>query len=215
MNQGEKNQSSENEHFYRELDEKKSHGSCCTCQTFAIFFIVLFLVLGGITFFLYWEITHGGILAGGPSSNLTAKTTQDKITNLKPNTFGEFSLVLSSEDMTNLLSEGFSKEKLVMKDIYVSINPNDIIVYSTLTQPISSKMAIEVVPKVENGKVNFQVQKISAGKLSVPLFLIPSISKSLSNLVSSKLDGIYTNFEVTKINLTENKMEIDGKIKGR
>jgi hypothetical protein len=215
MNQEKKNPSNDDERFYRELDEKKSHGSCCTCQTFAIFFVVLAVILGGITFYLYWQITHGGILANKSNTNLTAQTTQDKIKNIHPDAFGEFRLVLSSEDMTNLLSEGISVNNLVMKDVYVSINPSSIVTYSTLTKPLSSKMAIELVPKTQSGQVQFTVQKITAGNLTIPSFMVSGLSNNFSNMVNAKFNSLYNDYEITHVNLAENQMEIIGKIKGR
>jgi uncharacterized protein YpmS len=213
MNQAKKNPSNDDERFYRELDEKKSHGSCCTCQTFAIFFIILALILGGTTFYLYWQITHGGILTNKSNTSLTAQTTQDKIKNIHPDAFGEFQLVLSSEDMTNLLSEGISLNNLVMKDVYVLVNPNNIIVYGTLTKPLSSKMAIELVPKAQNGQIQFVVQKITAGNLAIPSFMVSSLSNNFSNLVNAKFNSLYNNYEITRVTLVENQMEIFGKLK--
>lgn len=198
--------------FYRELDEKKSHKSCCTCQTFVILFIILFLILGGITFFIYWQITHGGVFAKKPNISLT-KISQDKLTNIKPNKSGNIKIVLTSDDLTNLISEGYSSEKVILKDTYVSINKNNIVIYGTLVRPLSSKVSLEVTPKVEDKKISFLINKVTAGKMSIPLFLVPQISNSFSEMLNMKFNSLYEKYEITQINLNENKMEIIGKLK--
>jgi len=200
----------EKDKFYDELDEKASHKSCCTCQTLLIFFICLLFISTGVIFYLYWQIKKGDIFNSLPHINIS-KDYQAKLDKPEVDTNGDFQLTLTSDDLTGLLSEGVSTENFVLKDINVSVNPSNVLVYGTLIKPISSKVVITAVPKVENGKIKFNVTNISAGDINLPAVFNNSISGSLSGLFDKKLATFYENYEVQKVVLENNQIFLVGK----
>ncbi len=212
MNLNEIKPKDDEEKFYQELDEKKAHGSCCTCQTLAILFtVIFFLGLGGV-FYLYFQITHGGFTE---SFNAFLPTTDfaSKIKNIQPDTSGEFQIVLTSNDLSNLLNDGFSTQNFILKDIHTSINSSNILIYGTLVKPLSSKVVITAIPVVADGKINLEIKKISAGNLNLPSFIASNLSSSISNLLNQKTALLYKNHQVTKIQLGENQTTIIGRKK--
>ncbi len=204
----------EDRKFYKEMDEKSSHRSCCTCQTFLILFFVALIVVGGIVFYFYWQITRGGTSRG----NLTISKTTDvnkKIDNLRTDENGQFEMVITSSDLTSILSAGLSTEKIILKNIQVSINPSNILIYGNLSKPLSAKVLITGRPEVKDEKLKLSFTGVSLGNLNVPGLLNNTISDNFSGLLDKNLESLYQKYEIKKVILEENQMVIIGKIKGR
>jgi len=204
--------SEEKNKFYDELDEKTSRNSCCTCQTLLIFFICLLFISTGVIFYLYWQIKKGDIFNGLPHTNIS-KDYQAKIDKPEVDNNGDFQLTLTSDDLTGLLSEGISTENFVLKDINVSVNPSNMLVYGTLVKPIGSKVVITAVPKIEEGKIRFNISNISAGNINLPAVFNSSVGGSLTNLFDKKLATFYENYGVQKVVLENNQIFLVGKSK--
>ena len=202
----------EEEKFYNELDKKTAHKSCCTCQTFIIFFFIVLVIISGFIFYLYWQITRGG----GLQTNINVTTSNDfqaKIEKPSIDQNGQFQLVLTSDDLSSLLSEGFSTENFILKEIKVSINPSKMLIYGTLVKPLSSKVVIIAIPKVEGEKLRFIIENISAGNINLPASVNNSLNNSLSSLFDKKLADFYQKYTVDKVILEENQIYIFGEIK--
>lgn len=196
--------------FYDELDKTKVHQSCCTCQTLAILFLTILIILAGGLFYIYYQITREKVF----SFKLPTVTLQDfnkKLTDLKPDQSGQIQITLTDRDMSALLSEGLSLQSFLLKEIQVQIMPTEILIYGRLVKPLTSKVVISTIPKVQDGKINFEVTGITAGNLNFPKFLNNQIGESLTDLVNAKLAPVYTKFEVQEINLEENKLILTGK----
>lgn len=151
-----KKPSSDDEQFYQELDEKRSHGSCCTCQTFIILFlVVLFLTLGGISY-LYFEIKKGGLFTN--SAKFSSKNIQSQLDNVQVDKNNQFKLVLSPDDLNSFFSQGISTQGFIIKDTRVSIDPNEILIYGNLIKPMSAKLGMsntKETTKTKNPKAIF------------------------------------------------------------
>lgn len=205
---------SEENNFYQELDKKRAHKSCCTCQTITILFTVLFLVVIGGVYYLYFLATHGGILNAPPKTANSWVDFNTKISTTSPDDAGFATVVLTTEEVNILLSQGLSTGQFVMKDVHTSINPDAMLVYGTLTKPLRSKVVLTIVPTVENGEVKMTVTQASAGKLNLPFFWLDNISKIMSGVLAEKMSALYKNFEVRTIVLEENQMSIYLKSRG-
>jgi uncharacterized protein YpmS len=197
----------EEEVFYKDLDDKKSSGGCCTCQTIAILFSVILLLAILIIIFLYYQITHGGALFNGTDQNTDISTS---IENIKADNSGEFQLSISSNELSALLNDGLTTGNFILKDIHTSINPTNVLIYGTLVKPISSKVVITAVPRAENGKIVMKVTKFSAGKINLPTFLSNYFTTTTSNLLNQKLNLIYVKYSISQVTLNNDQMTIFG-----
>jgi len=207
-----KSEQQEKESFYEELDEKKSHQSCCTCQTLAIFFLIILIVLASGVIYIYWQITREkSFPANLPGVSLTQ--LNDKLKNLKSAANTPVEMSVDESELAFLLNEGISFENFLLKDVQVSINPTNILIYGSLTKPFSSKVVITAVPEAKDGKVNFKVTNISAGNFNLPAIVAERLGENLSNSLSNKMIMLYSKITVNEVKLADKKMILSGKIK--
>lgn len=208
-----KPEASEEEKFYKELDKKRSFNSCCTCQTLIIFFTVILILSSIGTYYLYYQITHGGVTFNPPITSTKSVDFSKQVSNIKTDAKGDFKLVLTSNDLTNLLNSGYSTQNILLKDINTSIGSSNIVIYGTLLKPISSKVTISAVPKVADGKILLDVNKLTAGNINFPEIMSSKISSNLSGFADQKMTQLYKNYIVENITLSHNQMTISGKVK--
>jgi len=201
------------EDFYRELDKKNLHQSCCTCQTLAIFFVGLLLILSGTIFFLYWQISHGGGFSLNVSRIATTKDFQNKLTNASPDASGTYQLILSSDELNTVLGDGFSVSNFILKDTVASINPTELLIYGTLIKPLNSKIVMSTQPKAENEKLVIVVSKMTAGSVNLPTFLNKQVATNINDLLDKKMASFYEKATVTTVSLEQNQMIIMGQAK--
>lgn len=199
------------EDFYRELDKKSLHQSCCTCQTLAVFFVGLLLVFSGTVFFLYWQITRGGGLKFNVSQTVTIKDLENKLTNVKPDASGQYQLVLSSDELNAALTEGLSVSDFILKDMVSSFSPNEILIYGNLIKPLNSKIVMTVLPEAKNGKLILTVTKITAGNINLIPVFNKQASESLNSLMDKKLASFYQVAAVSSVDMVSNELILIGK----
>lgn len=205
-----KNQEDE---FYDELDQKHVHRSCCTGQTMIIFFVVLLIMAIGGTFYCYRKIKKINF-----SSKTVQSTFQDK------NNFFEklkldpsqttFEIVVTSEELTAIAAEGISGRNFIIKNIQAIIQNESIDIYGSLVKPLSSQIKIQTMPKVDNGKIKFEIQKFTAGDLNLPKFISNEVADVLNKTMDQKFQELYANYQVQNINLFDDTMIISGTLKG-
>lgn len=204
-----KNQEDE---FYAELDKKTLGRSCCTSQTMIIFFLVL--LIGAIfgTIYCFNQIKKVNF----PSKILTStfKDKNDFYSKLKFKPSQEnFEITVTSEELTAITAEGISGKNFIIKNIQVIIGKDGVDIFGTLTKPLSSQIKITTIPKVENGKIKFEIQKFTAGKLTLPKFINNEVAGALNKAMDQNFQELYQNYEVREIFLFDGKMIIDGKLK--
>lgn len=207
------NKSDTDEKFYDDLDEKRSHGSCCTCQGMVLLFVGLLILSVVGVFYIYRQITAIKVPTINLAQNFSNKNFEQMITNLKPTNDGQIEIVLSENDLSSFLSNGLSFQNFALQDTQAAINSNEIIVYGSLIRPLSSKIVLGLTPKVENGKINFVVNSINAGNWKVPKFIAGQLSKGFSGSINNKFEPIYKIAIVNKIELQDRQMTITGKLK--
>lgn len=208
------NEANEEDRFYSDLDEKKSHKSCCTCQTMIIAALVVLLLLAGIVFYIYYRINHG---SNTVKQNTTTSTIQDVNTKIQNPTIdknGKIQLILTSDELNTLLSEGLSSDNYLLKDIQVTINLQNLLIYGTLVKPMSSKITVTAAPEVANGKINLKINSVTAGSIGLPAVITKSSSDSISELLNKKLQTFYDKYTTESVTLRENQIIIVGIPKG-
>lgn len=209
MNSGnDKNKASDD--FYRELDNKRAHSSCCSFPTLAVFLSIVLLFAIGALFFLYYEVTSNKNIFDFKKPKATIGF-ENKIAELNKNE--NISLVLSSDDLSNLLNTGFTIQNFVLKDIRTTINPQNVLIYGNLTSPINSKVVITTTAQVKNNELYLEVIKISAGSLNFPKFVAVRWSDQVTELINKKMILLYATYNVKSVNLDIDKMTINGKRK--
>jgi len=177
-----------------------------------IFFLVL--LIGAIfgTIYCFNQIKKVNF----PSKILTS-TFQDKndfYSKLKfePNQ-ENFEITVTSEELTAITAEGISGKNFIIKNIQVIVGKDGVDIFGTLTKPLSSQIKITSVPKVENGKIKFEIRKFTAGKLTLPKFINNEVADALNKAMDQNFQELYQNYEVREIFLFDGKMIINGKLK--
>lgn len=198
--------------FYKEMDEKNSRSSCCTCQTMAIFFTLVFLISAGGIFYIYYQVTKQRDFPKVPTAVSTSSIIF-KLSNIKPDNNGQISMTISEAELTALISSGFSSDKFILKETQATIDKNGIYVLGTLTKPINSKVRIKLVPEVQKGVIKFKTESITAGNFTLPGILSKNIGDSFAGLLENKITPIYQYVNVTNINLGSTKFIITGTTK--
>jgi len=202
--------------FYREMDVKKIHQSCCTCQTLTILFILLFFFLAGTFSYVLWQVKSKPIgdfsLKSLPSSMATVlKGFQGKLDELKSEKSKEVQITITEQEFTAMVAEGFSFDQFVLRDSLVKIDEANVTLYSNLVKPLNSRIIIKTIPTVKEGKLSFEITSIKTGMLELPKFLVIKISNNLSGLISGKINSVYNRMEIEKIDLKNGRMILTGK----
>lgn len=199
------------EDFYDDLDKTRAHNSCCTFPTLIILFsIILIIAIGGILY-LYFQIKSGGLFTSNKIA-ISFSDAQNKIKNLKT-VNNEAQLTLSNEELAAILDSGLSAENFVLRDLTTSISSENILFYGNLIQPMSSKVVINAVAEISNGKVNFRVSQVTAGNLHLFQFLNKDIESRLNENFTAKMNLFYASYDAVEVKLEQNKMIIKGKKK--
>lgn len=197
--------------FYRDLDKKTSHRSCCTWQTLILFFVGVLLILSGAIFFIYWQVSRGGSInfAGKPLLG----NIENKIKNSNPDVQGQYNITITADELNSILTEGLSVQDFVLRDATASINPKSILIYGNLIEPLNSKIVLEVVPKAENNKLVFKISKITAGNIVLPTMFNRKVETSLNELVDNKMSKLYAKMNMTDVSLGTNEIILKGEAK--
>ncbi len=198
--------------FYRDLDKKGARRSCCTFQTMLIFFGVILILSSLLTFFLYREIKKINFSATKiyPSA-ISKQSFIDKL-KLDKNQNPTFSIVVTAEELTSLAADGIRAFSLEINEAQIEIENSRTIVYGKLIKPLKSDIKIEAVPEVEKGKIKMSVEKVSAGKLTLPGMLNLEIEKALNKMMDENFSSLYENYQVEKVELRQDEMVISGKL---
>ena len=204
--------SSDENKFYQDLDKKTLKKSCCNCQTMVIFFIALALIVGGVTYYLFRQIKTINISIRRVSpSNITKNDFVSKL-NI-PNNSPTFTIPITSAELTSLASAGINATGFSISDVQVLINLQNIEIFGKLTKPFSADIKITALPEVQAGKLRFKVTNTSAGKLTLPGLINSQIESSFNNLLDQNFANLYQNYQVEQITLESDTMNISGKLK--
>ena len=203
---------SQEDEFYAELDRKTLKKSCCTMQTLIIFFLLLLIISLGGVYYGYKQIKKSNF-----SSKIIQATFEDKkifAEKLKIAPGEEnFEIAVTSEELTAITSEGISAKNFIIKNIQAIIQEKEITIFGTLTKPLSSQIQIETLPKVEEGKIKFEVKNSQAGSLNLPSFINEKIASAVNGSMDQNFGEFYKNYEVQSVTLFDDRMVISGKLK--
>ena len=176
--------------------------SCALWSVFLLLFIIL-LALVGLLFYL--------------------KTKDLSLSKPKTNTNVNVSIQLASsqgEEVTLKITEKQLQSAIKaddanfpIKKATVKINTDKIIIFGKTSNSFwGLGVEVSLLPKVDNGKVKFDITEIKSGGLKAP----NSISDVVNNNLGQYLDGLSAtmgDIEVSKVELFEGYLEVTGKQK--
>lgn len=198
--------------FYADLDKKTTRRSCCTWQTFVIFFCCLAIVASTVTVYLFYKIKQAGF-----SIEKLYPSTVSKESFLAKLKIGKenptFSITITQQELTSVMANGLKTISFEIKETQTIIDSSGVTFYGKLIKPLKADIKIETVPKIKDGKIFFEVAQTSAGKLVLPRFLNSEIEKALNNLMDENFATLYENYNVEKIELQKDQMEVSGRLK--
>lgn len=203
---------SEDKNFYQELDKETLKKSCCNCQTMAIFFIVLAIIVGFVTYYLVRQIRTINVTVRKINPSSLSKNNLLQKLNIDKNS-PTFTITITSEELTSLVSGGISATGFSISDVQVLINPENIEIFGKLTKPFSADIKITALAEVQDGKLRFKVTNTSAGKLTLPGLINSQIESAFNNLIDQNFANLYQNYQIEQVSLESDRMNISGKIK--
>lgn len=175
--------------IFDEMDKVKKRKPSCTCGTMLILLLVL---LVGLSIFVLFLISMIKARVNIPviQPNLAARESLfkklEKFTGNKTKTGP--AIEISEQELTSLMAYSISQnDKLPIINPQSAITPDKIIVSGTLTKPLKSDIQFWLVPSVKNGKIEAQVTKITAGKISLPDFIVQAVSGILADTLEKAL----------------------------
>ena len=177
----------------------------------AVLFALLLIVGVGV---LFWTIRSLKTSNFPPNifSNLSqTKSYLPKIETdtKKPN----LEIALTSSELTSIAQAGFSYKELIIKNPVIMVNENEVDLYGNLTRPIGSEIKMTILPTIIDGRIFWQVTKITAGKLVLPKFVNRQFESGFSSLMDQNLQPLYESYTVTQIKMTQDRLTIIGQLK--
>lgn len=200
--------SPENE-FYDDMDRKTARRSCCTFPTMIILFVLMALVVGGLTYYLVSKIRMLSLPSKGATENFSNKFQ------LNPEVNPTFSIPISAEDLNSIVGGILSIGAFQIQNLEFSINELGIENNGELVKLKLVKFHLKMlsIPEISDGKVKLKVQKVMVSRLNLPGYFRTEIEKSLNNLMDENFATLYENYQATDVKLEQDQMIISGKLK--
>lgn len=196
--------------IFDELDEKMASRSACTCGTMLAFLVIL-LIFSIISSLYTIKLVMTRV--NGTAINLTNITSKDVLSKLqifvkKPTEETGVELVITEQELTVLLQQAAAQnEEVSVKGLQAAIAPEAIILSGTLTKPLTSDITVWLVPKVVNQKLEFDVIKVTAGKVTLPKILIDFLGQKIVELITTNLKDLQ-NLPVSEVKLNSGSMVV-------
>lgn len=181
-------------------NRKKPHSILSVIIVLIIIFLVL---LSGVIFLRY--------KSGVNLNDLSTKkiSLDDNLKKQMDNQRGEktIQIRLTEDDINKLL--GTDAPDFPLKNPTVKITPEKIILSGkTGSSPLSLKVAVGIVPRVDNGKVTFDIKEIKTAGVSAPKVVIDSVNSKLKNYLKQYSPG--DDIKVTDLKLYDGYLIITG-----
>lgn len=201
------------DNFYEELDSRRYRHPASCSVLIAIF--IIFTIAGSI--FAVWGINqlrdrfnpnfHNKI-SNINIGNLPS-TLQDYLTKSNPDS-QKVTVVITDEDLTTILEEASQTDSnFNLTKPKAVITSSQINLAGKLVKPFVSRIIIEIVPKVSDGKLSLDVSDVKLANLTLPAFLRsrvvePILNKSILKTLNN--ESIYYD----SVKLSDHKMTLTG-----
>lgn len=190
--------------FYSTLDNsaaKRGKKNSCSCLALGIFFLVVLVILELGLFFIArgFRANEKNSNSVTPSGELEMKGSGIDLGD------NRFALTISQGILCNAIANTSG-----IKNLNCAITADGIELSGKISSYLPSNAKVILIPTQQNGKVVFQIKRLSVGFIPVPSFLAKSISNSMGL-------ALYTTFpdlekaQVDKVELQEAVMTITAK----
>lgn len=207
------NKSQEDE-FYKDLDEKSAKKSFCSWPLMVAFFVIVLVLALLVVFYFFKTFKNKGSMANLKSGSQAVYALVLEKFKIDPVSQPTFEIALSSQEIESLLTEA-SVAGVKVKNIQVAIDPLGMTISGAMAEKLKSSVKINALPQAKNGKIIMEVTKITVGTLTVPQILYPVTEGSLNSLLDKNFANFYQNYEVEKIELSNDQMTVFGRLKNK
>lgn len=179
--------------IFDELDRQSKPRFACSCGTMLVFLVALAIV--GVAGSLYIvslvkaKVIHLPTAASMVSpSAVSAKLNRFAESMQQPNILSP-GLVISEQELTSILSVAAAKDdRFPVRGTSAKINPRNIVITGTLAKPIKSDIALAIAPKVIDSRLEFEVTKVAAGKLTLPSIALRRVAPYVADFLTKTLN---------------------------
>lgn len=207
------NKSQEDE-FYKDLDEKSAKKSFCSWPLMVAFFVVVLILALVLVFYFFKTFRNRANLTNLKSGSQAVYALVLEKFKIDPASQPTFEIALNSQEIESLLTEA-SVAGVKVKNIQVAIDPLGMTISGAMAEKLKSSVKISALPQAKNGKITMEVNKITVGTLTVPQILYPVTESSLNSLLDKNFENFYQNYEVEKIELSNDQMTVFGRLKNK
>ncbi len=191
------------------MDRKTARRSCCTFPTMIILFVLMALIVGGLTFYGGSKIRTVRISPKRASENFSNKFQ------LNPQVNPTFSIPISAKDLNSMAGGILSTGGWQVQNLEFSIDELGIETKGELVKLKLIKFNLQMMsmPEISDGKLKLKVQKVMVSRLNLPGYFRTEIEKSLNNILDENFASLYENYQVNDVQLEQDQMLISGKLK--
>ncbi len=198
--------------FFKDLDKARAKGGCCTCQSLAIGFFALGIILG-----IFGIIIVRQILAPRTPSvvvepvGFTPTDLQGRLEKAASEKgTGEVRITLTSSELTGLLIN--TPGELPVDELQAVVRANEIELSGLLTRPVRTRLTLHTMPSIgDDGRFALTITQIEAGTFNAPQFAV----KRVNSVIEEKLAEALTHskegeqgLKVKDIELAENALTL-------
>ena len=205
---------SQEDEFYKDLDEKSTKKSFCSWPLLVAFFVVVLILALFLFFYFFKTFKNKSSMANLKSGSQAVYALVLEKFKINPASQPTFEIALSSQEIESLLTEA-SVAGVKVKNIQVIIDPLGMTISGAMAEKLKSSVKISALPQAKNGKITMEVTKITVGTLTVPKILYPVTEGSLNSLLDKNFENFYQNYEVEKIELSNDQMTVFGRLKNK
>lgn len=181
-----------------------------SCSLFAIIvtlFLIFVLLMGGILYSRMLDLKSTAKVQINTQSidNLQSKFSQSLD---EQKSEPEANLSITESDLNQLIN---GTSNFPLKNPKATIDENMIVISGkTGTSIFALTVDVGIVPRAENGKVVYDIKEIKAGGVPAPQQLSDTVSKSLSDFISSSMPS-FNQITVGKVTLHSKYLDVTGK----
>lgn len=166
-------------------------------------------------------VAQGGDLAGTaeaaatliPPVTVDVSSIRDKIGNLQPDENGNYTLVITEDELNNAIVIGEQSEAAgqgSIENTAVNFSNGRIVLSGSVTTPVNAQMMVIFLPVIEAGVLQFEVEGATVGNINVPAYLLANAEGKLNTTLGVAISQLPNNVTLTSVTVTETDMTIIG-----
>ncbi len=203
--------------FFKDLDQARAKSGCCTCQSLAIGFFALGILLGIVGIVIARQILTPRV----PSVivepvGFTPRDLEERLEeSASEKSTGEARITLTSAELTGLLIN--TPGELPVDELQAVVKANEIELSGLLTRPVRTRLTLRTMPSIgQDGRFTLTIIRIEAGTFNAPQFAV----KRVNSIIEEKLAQALTHskegeqqFKIKDIELSDNTLTLVVEVK--